>query len=347
YKNQEQERLFGPLPDDHTFFDCDNVHPDDTKKVQSFYRDIISETVHTRDVEFRFYPLGKLQSAPDMRWVICRGSTIEYQGKKALFINMMDITRFMELEQLVRVQDKMASLGRVAAGIAHEIRNPLTGITTYLYSLQTFAGNISEQDREHMAGILQEMMNASTKIEAVIKRVMDFSRPGMPKFSVVEINSVIQDAVNLSTATLRKNDIMLTTDLCPDLPHCQADYHMIEQVLMNLIANAIQAFSGTGSQKLIKITSAPAESSVIIRISDTGPGIPPGEREKVFDPFYTTKSDGSGIGLSLCQRIITDHGGSLSITSSTWDGAEFILELPLKQALSRPRANPGVIFPEP
>jgi C4-dicarboxylate-specific signal transduction histidine kinase len=103
---------------------------------------------------------------------------------------------------------------------------------------------------------------------------------------------------------------------------------MIEQVLLNLITNAVQAMQAVPGEKHLELRSFAGDGHIVVTVGDSGPGIPPQERAKIFDPFYTTKSDGSGIGLSLCQRIITDHRGTLSIGVSRWSGAEFRIELP-------------------
>ena len=241
-----------------------------------------------------------------------------------------DISGRIEMEQLLRLQEKMASLGRVTAGIAHEIRNPLTGINSYMYSLRNGieAGIPSRQERSMLLSIADEIQGASNKIEGVIRRVMDFAKPGMPKLSLININQPIEEALKLSAATLRKSGITVKQELSEDLPLCRVDLQMIEQVMLNLITNAVQAMQGMTGEKNLELCSAASDVHIVVTVGDSGPGIPPQERTKIFDPFYTTKSDGSGIGLSLCQRIITDHLGTLRIGVSRWSGAEFRIELP-------------------
>jgi signal transduction histidine kinase len=256
-----------------------------------------------------------------------------WRSREGVFLTAIvrDISLRMELEQLMRLQEKMASLGRVAAGIAHEIRNPLTGINSYMYSLRKGieAGVADMQERSLLLNIAGEIQGASNKIEGVIRRVMDFAKPGMPKLSLININQPIDEALKLSAATLRKNGIIVKQELAEGMQLCRADLQMIEQVMLNLITNAVQAMQAMTGEKHLELRSSSGDGHIVVTVSDSGPGIPPQERAKIFDPFYTTKSDGSGIGLSLCHRIITDHRGTLTAETSSWGGAEFRIELPV------------------
>ena len=242
-----------------------------------------------------------------------------------------DISLRRQLEQLMRLQEKMASLGRVAAGIAHEIRNPLSGINSYMYSLRKGieAGIAGGQQRSLLLSIAGEIEGASNKIEGVIRRVMDFAKPGMPRLARIDINLPIQEALKLSATTLRKSGITVEQELAEGLPPCRADLQMIEQVILNLITNAVQAMESSAGEKNLELRSWLCEGRIMVTVADAGPGISAAERGKIFDPFYTTKSDGSGIGLSLCQRIINDHRGMLTVETSRWGGAEFRIDLPV------------------
>ncbi len=241
-----------------------------------------------------------------------------------------DISGRVEMEHLLRLQEKMASLGRVTAGIAHEIRNPLSGINSYMYSLRNGieAGIPDPQERSMLLSIADEIQGASNKIEGVIRHVMDFAKPGMPKLTLININQPIEEALKLSAATLRKSGIAVQQELSEGLPLCRADLQMIEQVMLNLITNAVQAMQAVTGEKHLELCSSARDGHIVVTVGDSGPGILPQERAKIFDPFYTTKPDGAGIGLSLCQRIIADHRGKLTIGVSRWSGAEFSIELP-------------------
>jgi len=193
YQNPEQERLLGPLPRPFILADLDGIHPDDVKKVTQFYKKLNSGEVRTLDIDFRFYPVDKAGNRRDMKWAYCRTNLIEFQQKEAILVNMIDATRVKELEDVLRIQDKMSSLGRVTAGIAHEIRNPLSGINVYLNTLEKMYGR--EDDSVKVKKIFEQLQSASNKIESIIRRVMDFSKPGTPKLVLTNINQPIEEAI--------------------------------------------------------------------------------------------------------------------------------------------------------
>ena len=324
YRNPEQKRLFGPLPANFRPDAFTGVHADDLEKVKAAYGRVSSGAAASVDVDFRFYPQRQADGAQAMKWVFCRASRIEYQGRETVLVSMIDITRNRELERIVRVQDKMSSLGRVAAGIAHEIRNPLSGINIYLDTL----AKIYERGEkmETVGEIINQAQNASEKIESVIRRVIDFSKPGQPRLLMAEVNQPVENALALCAVALRRDGVELEKNLARDLPRCLLDASLIEQVMVNLLSNAAEALRHAEAKR-ISVRTALENGRVVIRVGDSGPGIQEGLRDKVFDPFYTTKSDGTGIGLSLCQRIINDHHGALTVEESAWGGAEFVIAL--------------------
>ena len=329
FQNTEQERLFGPIPRKAIFADLEIIHPEDLEKVKQFYQEITSDKFQPLDLDFRFYPSGHKGLRPDMKWVYCRVSYIEYQGKDAMLANIMDLTQAKELERLLMIQDKMSSLGRVAAGIAHEIRNPLSGINIYLNTLEKIYDRAESLDK--VKQILRQIQSASSKIESVIKRVIDFSKPSEPKLVLTDINQPIEEAINLSSVTLRKSGIKIEKDLARDLPLCHADPLLVEEVILNLITNATEAMKNVDGAKKIDVISSVKNDRIIVSVSDSGPGVTSDLKGKIFDPFYTTKNGSTGIGLSLCHRIIIDHGGSLRVSTSKLGGAEFVIEIPVKK----------------
>jgi PAS domain S-box-containing protein len=330
FQNTEQEKLFGPLPRKAILADLAIIHLDDVEKVKQFYHEITSGKVEPVDLDFRFYPSGPESLRPEMKWVYCRVSCIEYQGKDALLTSIMDLTQAKELERLLMIQDKMSSLGRVAAGIAHEIRNPLSGINVYLNTLEKIYNR--GQGIENSEKIIKQMQSASGRIESVIRRVMDFSRPSEPRFVSIDINTPIREAIELSSVSLRKRGIKIETYLGEDLQQCRADSQLTEQLVLNLITNAAEAMKNIDGEKRIEIRSSIEKDYIVVSISDSGPGVPVNIRDKIFDPFFSTKNDSTGIGLSIAQRIVTDHGGSLTVSQSKRGGAEFTIKIPIKKS---------------
>ena len=333
YQNPEQKKLFQPFPEVFDVGEFEFVHPDDRDRLLSAYKRLCDGQSQIEEINFRFFPPGKMGSKSELRWVQCRASSFLYQGRSAILMNMTDQTRTRELEHLVTIKDKMLSLGRIAAGIAHEIRNPLTGINSHLYNLADLArsDSLDSADLELMQNIIRQLQLASNKIEAVIKRVLDFSKPSMPRMMMVDLNQSLLAAAELSRVSLRKSGIKLATELEPDLPKCYVDPHMMEQVIMNLITNAAQMLAQSGGEKIITLITKSNEQHVQLRVADSGLGVPPELREQIFDPFFTTKVDGSGIGLSIVQRIVADHNGVIEVGGSKYGGAEFRIQIPVEK----------------
>ena len=329
YKNPAYDELVGPLPGLFRLTDFSYIHPDDVETVRSFYEALLSGKNQAGDVEFRFCPPEGTGGRLGLKWVQCRGTRIEFEGEDALLFNLMDMTRMRELDNLMRSQDRMASLGRIASAITHDIRNALSSQNIYVHALQkTFEQEGGwEKERE----ILRQIRSSSDRIEAVVKTVRDFSRPGEPKFDLWDINTVVQEATILCSSALDRDGIILEKALGPKLPKCPLDRTQIHRVLLNLIMNAADAVKKMDkNNRRIVVSSFLKKKFIQVAVSDTGPGIPEHLREMVFDPFYSTKDEGTGIGLAVSLRIIQDHSGLLYARESRWGGGEFVFELPRK-----------------
>ena len=306
----------------------ENVYIEDRERIKKNYKDLLSGQIGHIDTDFRYHPQG-FEKHSQVRWALVSARKIDYLGIESILTNAMDITDSKEMENFLRIQDKMASLGRVTAGIAHEIRNPLSGIYIYLKAVKNIYNNMG--DINTVLSIIGKIELAANKIESIIKRVMDFSKPGKPRFVMTNINENIDEVSKLTAVTLRKNGINFIKHLDPALPECWNEPHLIEQVVLNLITNAAEAMKGFEGEKTIELKTYRENDRIAISIKDSGPGIPISSQSKIFDPFYTTKTNSSGIGLSICHRIITDHGGSLRFNSGLKNGAQFIIELPLQK----------------
>ncbi|ADH84945.1 sensor histidine kinase [Desulfurivibrio alkaliphilus] len=335
FQNPEQQRLLGRLPSSFNLEDFTAVHPEDRDKVRESYRKISNGLSPQVDLDFRLYTGGRRDEA-GLAWVYCRARPMDFQGRKTILISMMEITRIKELERLLRQQDRMSSLGRVAAGIAHEIRNPLSGINISLTTLRQIYH--SPQHRDQVEDIFRRLATASAKIEAVVKRVMDFSKPGQLHPRSVSLNEPVAEALELAGVFLSKYQINLEVDLAPALPLCRVDPGQLEQVVLNLLTNSAEAMEAMPREapRRLKIATRALADGVELLVDDSGPGLAPEVQGEIMDPFFTTKPEGTGIGLNISQRIINDHGGTIEPCVGTLGGACFRIFLP---AAGRERGN--------
>lgn len=234
-----------------------------------------------------------------------------------------DMTETKKLEQQIRNSEKLASVGKLAAGVAHEINNPLGGILNCLYNLGK--GTISPARREEY---LASMEDGLRRVQKIVRQLLDFSQQHQPEFSLTDINQVIERVLVLTNHLFAPNRIVLETALGASLPPLMIDRHMIEQVLMNLILNAVQAMKGGG---VLAIRTAVEEGVCVVTIRDTGSGIAPSVLPKIFDPFFTTKKEGegTGLGLSVSLGIVERHGGKILVESEVGKGTIFTLCLPV------------------
>ncbi len=326
YFNPELKKLLGNKPDQFDLKKLDRIHPDDLGAANLFFDKIKQGQVSREEPHLRIMTLNDGEGIEHCKWVHCRAARIEYGGVKSILLIMLDITHAKDLERMVAIDDKMASLGRAAANIAHEIRNPLSGIYLYLSGMERkgfkrgFHGEIKES--------VDLIRDAATDIETVIKRILDFSRMGVPKFNIMDANVAARESLELSKVSIIRNNIQLQVNLDSKPLLCKADYNLLQRVILNLLSNAAEAMRNMTDEKRIVLSSGRKNKRIWISISDSGPGVPEETREFIFDPFYTTKSDGTGIGLSLCHKIIADHNGSISVGDSKIGGAEFVVMIP-------------------
>lgn len=229
--------------------------------------------------------------------------------------------------QLVN-SEKMASLGKLAAGIAHEINNPLGGILIYASLMME---DLPEEDpkRTDLARIVQE----AGRCKEIVKSLLEFARQTEPKKEPTDINRAIQDGLFFLVNQALFHNIQIIKELDPALPRVYGNASQLKQVFMNIIVNAAEAMHGNGTLT-IKTFVSPDRKRVIIEFTDTGEGIPEENLSRIFDPFFTTKEVGKGTGLGLATSfgIIQEHGGEIHVRSKVGEGATFSIELPLPEA---------------
>jgi PAS domain S-box-containing protein len=224
---------------------------------------------------------------------------------------------------------RLLSLGTISAGIAHEIRNPLTGIRT---TIQYVLKHLEREDtnRESLSASIKEL----DRIEAVISDFLAYSRPPTPRRRLSNVNRILGDALALAREYLEASGTELVTDLEEGLPLLNIDGNMIREVFLNIIMNAGNSMRKKGGTLRISSWASPRSkrsdpTGVRIAFSDTGPGIPEGRSAEIFEPFISSSSKGLGLGLSISQRICKEHGGLISATNNADGGARFTVILPI------------------
>ena len=246
------------------------------------------------------------------------------------------------LYEKMKERDRLAALGEMAAGLAHEIRNPLGAIKGAAQYLDP--AGMQPGDAEILDIIVEEV----NRLDGVVAQFLAYSRPpgpGNAKFQLTDVNEVLWKTMKLIENDLPKN-VALELDLTPGLPSINADAEQLKQVFINLALNAVQAMPDGG--RLMVRTRRPhtpvelglSESTprysadqIEVRFADTGAGIPEDALDRIFIPFYTTKSKGTGLGLAITQRIVKGHGGTIEVQSRIGEGSEFILRFPSAAAL--------------
>ena len=229
-------------------------------------------------------------------------------------------------QQLIQTE-KLATMGELLAGVAHELNNPLTVVIgqTHLLRQSEAAPAIVQR--------AQKIHAAADRCVRIVRNFLALARHHTPERGEVRINDVIREAVELLGYELRTGNVEVVLDLAEDLPVLWADPHRLHQVLVNLIVNAQHAMRGVPSARRLTIAtrSDREPNRVRLEVRDTGPGIPPQIRPRIFEPFFTTKpsGQGTGLGLSLCQGIVEEHGGAITVESGPGRGATFLIELPM------------------
>ncbi|BAQ34070.1 MULTISPECIES: PAS domain S-box protein [Dehalococcoides] len=248
-----------------------------------------------------------------------------YAGEiKGIIILSVDITERKQIEQQLIMTDRMASVGELASGLAHEINNPLTGIVGFSELL--LMNELEESIKEDVQTIHREALRAAE----VVRNLLTFARQQPPTREAGDINLSIHKVLELRKHDHRINNIRCITELDPDLPRVMLDFFQIQQVLINIIINA-EFFLRLKEHPQIIIKTSQHNKHVIISISDNGPGISPENIKRIFDPFFTTKEvgKGTGLGLSICHGIIEEHNGRIYVESTPGNGATFRIELPV------------------
>jgi PAS domain S-box-containing protein len=233
-------------------------------------------------------------------------------------------------------QDKMASLGKLSASVVHEINNPISGILSLVMLMNRImaAGTLQQKDLEQFKQYLGLMETETRRISRIVSNLLAFSRHSKMEFGSVKLNQLIEKTLFLNANLLKLHSIKVEEKLDPDLPDLTGSEDRLQQVFMNLISNAAEAIEASRGERVLTIQTRhlPEKECVSASFADTGVGIPQENLPKLFEPFFSTKKKGKGVGLglSVAYGIIQEHGGSIQVQSEVGRGTTFTIELPLK-----------------
>jgi two-component system NtrC family sensor kinase len=230
------------------------------------------------------------------------------------------------MEQQLQLAGRLAAVGELAAGVAHELNNPLAAI-------QGFAQLLSQRDDldEETADDVEAMYEQAQRATKITESLLSFARKHSAEKRLISINDALERSLELHAHQMKVNNIDISLDLDPNLPKTWADFHQMQQVFVNIITNAQQAMTGAQRKGSLSIKTLKSGDVIQTTFADDGPGIPEDDLRRVFDPFFTTKDVGSGtgLGLSICFGIIQDHGGNISVRSRKGEGSTFVVEIPV------------------
>jgi signal transduction histidine kinase len=252
----------------------------------------------------------------------------------ALFFK--DLTRVEQLEERERLRDRLASLGEMAAGIAHELKNPLAGI-------EVMAGLLRRQvpDSPDAQSLLADIISEAKLANAIVVEMLEFVRPLRLQVEQTDVSDVLHQAVTLAESKAARGEVAVTLHVAPELPAIDGDQHQLCQVFTNLLTNAFEALDGRGTIEIRAVAEA-LESDpgfaadahaptpvVLVEVTDSGPGVAAEMTDRIFDPFFTTKPQGSGLGLPIVRKIVDAHDGRIDLSSTPGQGTRFRVTLPV------------------
>jgi C4-dicarboxylate-specific signal transduction histidine kinase len=304
------------------------IHPQD--------RDLVERSIHEAltseaelDVEFRI-------TSPDgqLRWQAARGRIDREHGGRLLGV-AIDITSRKRSEiqaeedhARLRHLTRVALLGQLSASIAHQLNQPLTAILGNAEAAQTMLGR-EPVDLPELREICNDIVAEDLRAAAVIRRLGALFKQGEPSFATLDVNELVRDTLDLMRSSLLTRHVALVTRFAPDLPPVAGDRVQLQQLLINLIVNAADAMGDIAEpERVLTVGTVGHGDTVDLWVADRGPGFPPDAIERMFEPFWSTKVDGMGIGLAVCRSIAVAHRGTLVATNAPAGGAEFRVVLP-------------------
>jgi PAS domain S-box-containing protein len=339
--SQEQYRLFGLDPESNSLsFEkaFQRIHPED----QATFNQVVERAIRERsdfEVDFRIVlPDGSTKYSRSVGHPVFNDSDelVEFVGTGIDMTERRQAEK--ERERLRQLQADLAhmnratTMGELTASLAHEINQPITAAATDARTCLRWLGR-EHPDIEEARESATRVVNAVTRAADIISRLRQLFKKGPPQTNPVDLGEVIQEMVGLLRSEASRHSVSIVTELSEDLPRVVADRVQLQQVLMNLMLNGIEAMQDAKSGDQLTIRSLRGEGGqVLISVSDTGMGLPPEQADQIFNAFFSTKAQGTGMGLSISRSIVESHGGRLWAMSNSGPGATFSFTLPSAEA---------------
>jgi len=250
----------------------------------------------------------------------------EEGNRSGAVVLLQDLSELEALQEAVERERHLAALGRLAAGVAHEVRNPLSSLKGFAQFFRSKFRPGSEEERYS-----DIMIEEVERLDRVVQELLDFAKPTSPDRTLSDPNDLVEQALALIAEDAQFRDVTIERRFAPDLPQVFVDPLQVRQALLNLFLNGIEAMEGGGTLTLETAVTRGGQDapSVSVGISDTGEGMTPDEIAKLFEPFYTTKPKGTGLGLTIVSRILEQNGGQITVTSASGEGTTFTVRLPI------------------
>lgn len=258
-------------------------------------------------------------------------------GRNAVVMTLVDLTWLKNVSRQMLQQEKLSAVGSLAAGVAHEIRNPLGALRSLTQMITQ--SESSESSRQEYAKV---MLSEIDRLNSVVRTLLDFSSPSMEELGPVQLVPLLERAIDLSGIRVVKPSVQITLEESPDTPSVYGNESRILQAILNILLNAADEISHEGTI-IINIRKSPVSDTVECTIANDGPPIPEPLREKIFDPYFTTKDDGTGLGLTIASQIVSQHKGTMKVSSGEDQLTAFTITLPTasRETVSTETATPA------